>query len=51
MAYNNTDYTDPRYREYIERLQALGPINNNEAARAYRELWKEFYGRDLLAPQ
>ena len=48
MAYNNTDYTDPQFVEYRRRLAEICPINNNEAAAAYRALWLEFYGQDLL---
>ena len=44
MAYNITDYTDPHYTEYKTRLLALLPINTSDKARAYRELWREFYG-------
>lgn len=44
MAYSNTDYTDSKYREYQKKLLALVPINTNEKSKAYRALWREYYG-------
>jgi hypothetical protein len=43
MAYNKTDYSDPRYKEYRDAVLKLLPINTNEKAKEYYRLFKEHY--------
>lgn len=43
MAYNNTDYSDPRYKEYRDAVLKLIPINTDEKAKEYNRLFQEHY--------
>ncbi|NDE18511.1 hypothetical protein EBZ80_26755 [bacterium] len=46
MPYNPNppNYTDPRFREYRNKLVALGAINTDDKAKQYQRLFEEFHG-------
>lgn len=40
-------YTDPRYREYLDNLTALGAVNTDAKAKQYQRLFEDFHSVDL----
>lgn len=49
MPYNPAppSYTDPRFREYLNQLAALGAVNSDEKAKQYQQLFEEFHNTNL----
>jgi hypothetical protein len=43
------DYSDPRFRQYLNAIVALGPINTDERAKEYQRLFEEFHDVKLCA--
>jgi len=51
MPYNPAppSYDDPSFRQYLNAIIALGPINTDEKAKEYQRLFEEFHNVKLSA--